>query len=340
MCNMYKYQFIHTLEKQDLNCSQHKNIRIAVVGPENKIDSIKEEGKMETDYNDIILDLSLTDPEIKLRLENIVSPQNKKKVEEQSNIISDQKLFTCKYCNKNFKQKCVLKVHERIHTGEKPFSCKFCKKSFSDPSSHRSHEKIHTGEKKGKVPCEICRKQISKKYMKTHVRVHTGEKPFPCSYCEMKFKQKIQANRHELTHTGEHQKIPATDENSTSSENSVRTENSAKSENSVQTENSGQTENSAKSDNSAQKLETKENIPLKVSGHDNQEIPNSAKSKAEFGTEFEAESSESESETESESEFESEYSHLFKGHERINTGETPFITGFFKQFKSKEGATD
>ena len=76
----------------------------------------------------------------------------------------------------------------------------------------------------GKVPCGLCGKQISKKSMKVHVRVHTGENPYKCKFCEKAFKQKVLANRHELTHTGENQKIPEDgiqDENSATSENSA-----------------------------------------------------------------------------------------------------------------------
>jgi hypothetical protein len=36
MCNMYKYQFIHTLEKQKFNCFQHKNVQVVAKGQEIK----------------------------------------------------------------------------------------------------------------------------------------------------------------------------------------------------------------------------------------------------------------------------------------------------------------
>ena len=54
-----------------------------------------------------------------------------------------------------------------------------------------------------KVPCGFCGKHISKSSMKLHLRVHTGERPFSCTYCEKKFKQKSQTQSHELTHTRE-----------------------------------------------------------------------------------------------------------------------------------------
>lgn len=39
--------------------------------------------------------------------------------------------------------------------------------------------------------------------MKTHMRLHTGEKPYKCKYCERKFVQVANLRRHLRVHTGE-----------------------------------------------------------------------------------------------------------------------------------------
>ena len=39
--------------------------------------------------------------------------------------------------------------------------------------------------------------------MKIHERVHTGEKPYACKYCDRKFRQSNAAKIHERTHTGD-----------------------------------------------------------------------------------------------------------------------------------------
>ena len=39
--------------------------------------------------------------------------------------------------------------------------------------------------------------------MKTHEKIHTGEKPYECDICDMAFVQLVQLKLHERTHTGE-----------------------------------------------------------------------------------------------------------------------------------------
>ena len=46
------------------------------------------------------------------------------------------------------------KVHERKHTNEKTFSCKFCDKQFSRALDKTVHERKHAGEKT--YDCKKC----------------------------------------------------------------------------------------------------------------------------------------------------------------------------------------
>ena len=39
--------------------------------------------------------------------------------------------------------------------------------------------------------------------MERHILIHTGHKPFPCTYCPKGFVQRSDLDRHITTHTGE-----------------------------------------------------------------------------------------------------------------------------------------
>lgn len=86
---------------------------------------------------------------------------------------SKGKIFSCEYCNKEFKYRSKYVEHLRTHTGERPFPCSFCDASFTQRGALKQHERIHTGDRPHY--CGICDKSFrTASALTLHLRIHPG----------------------------------------------------------------------------------------------------------------------------------------------------------------------
>ena len=137
------------------------------------------------------------------------------------------KINNCQHCGKSFRDKGLLKSHERIHTEEKPFGCSFCEKKYKTKESLRVHiqsihEKIivgncdqcgktfqdkrtfinHQFKHHGKVLGYKCKKCDTQFLTANSLDSHSKDVCFKhvCTFCGKMFKLKCNLNMHSLTH--------------------------------------------------------------------------------------------------------------------------------------------
>lgn len=106
-----------------------------------------------------------------------------------------RKPFECERCGRAFARKDKLKEHcQRIHEKHLEFKCAICYRRFKSEGARASHQRNCL---KMSYECKFCPyKADHKPNFLAHIRTHTSEKPFPCSYCSKSFAQKSNLNTH------------------------------------------------------------------------------------------------------------------------------------------------
>ncbi|XP_037708041.1 zinc finger protein 271-like [Drosophila subpulchrella] len=113
-----------------------------------------------------------------------------------------KQMFQCAQCPKIFRNKSMLRVHLRVHTGERPFECDKCASSFKHNIDLKRH--ILTHQTKGPYKCQQCDMSFARPWclnvhMEDHARekpVHSTANPYKCDQCERSFNKQSSLKRH------------------------------------------------------------------------------------------------------------------------------------------------
>ena len=110
------------------------------------------------------------------------------------------KSFKCDQCNSRFKQLSEANKHVKQVHEDPTFNCSQCNAILSSNNLFTKHtESVHDNIKNWK--CKLCPyAAYSKGHFMSHMRMHTGEKPFVCNICLKRFSQSAHLKTHSKTH--------------------------------------------------------------------------------------------------------------------------------------------
>ncbi|XP_047542875.1 zinc finger protein 83-like [Vanessa atalanta] len=112
-------------------------------------------------------------------------------------VTHDQLKFICDHCNQRFADKTKLRDHIEEKHLHRTFQCPICYKPSKNRVGLEQHVRaVHKGRPNNRM-CHHCGKGFpTKVQLESHIRTHTGERPFMCEFCPTTFSQQSNLYKH------------------------------------------------------------------------------------------------------------------------------------------------
>ncbi|KAF0024111.1 hypothetical protein F2P81_022913 [Scophthalmus maximus] len=108
-------------------------------------------------------------------------------------------ILHCVICEKTFRHKGNLMKHVETHAEDPECLCGVCGERFESSHGLSDHLRSHRETVGGIGTCPICGRTFQN--METHMRSHTGLKPFSCDFCSKSFPRPGALRRHKKIHS-------------------------------------------------------------------------------------------------------------------------------------------